>query len=250
MMNRHSSLQLAKGVWGLMLTFSILLTCFCSSDALAVDNKTQFDDPSRAISINTPSASVAVRHTKPADFLHERASVDAQRVANWVVNSRDNHDMPFVIVDKKEARVFVFYAEGRLRAASPVLLGLATGDDTIAGIGQRKLSAIRPEERTTPAGRFVASLGHNLHGVGILWIDYDSGISLHRVITSNPQEHRAKRLSTATPFDKRISYGCINVPAKFYESVVNPAFAKTNGIIYVLPDTKSLEEVFGSYGFN
>jgi hypothetical protein len=168
-------------------------------------------------------------------------------VADWVVDSGDNHKMSFVIIDKTNARVFVFNANGQLRGAAPALLGLARGDDAVPGIGSRKLSSIRPEERTTPAGRFVAALGRNMQGVVILWVDYDTAISLHRVLTSNRKEHRLQRLATLTLLDKRISYGCINVPAKFFDKVVRPAFTRTSGIVYVLPETKSAREVFGSY---
>jgi len=58
---------------------------------------------------------------------------------------------------------------------------------------------------------------------------------------------QVQRLATSTPLDKRISYGCINVPARFFENVVRPAFTKTNGIVYVLPETKSVREIFASY---
>jgi hypothetical protein len=33
----------------------------------------------------------------------------------------------------------------------------------------------------------------------------------------------------------------------FFENVVRPAFTKTNGIVYVLPETRSAREVFTSY---
>jgi hypothetical protein len=155
--------------------------------------------------------------------------------------------MPFVIVDKTDARVFVFHADGSLRGTAPALLGLTTGDESIAGIGDRALSTIRPEERTTPAGRFVASLDRNSHGKGILWVDYDSAVSLHPVVNNNPRERRLERLATPTPLDNRISYGCINVPAKFYSNVVNPAFAGTNGIVYVLPEVRTIREVFPAF---
>ena len=36
------------------------------------------------------------------------------------------------------------------------------------------------EERTTPAGRFVASLDRDVHGQEVLWVDYDAAISMHR----------------------------------------------------------------------
>lgn len=182
-----------------------------------------------------------------ANFRQERTSVDAQRVADWIVDSGDNQQLPFMVLDKVDARVYLFHADGQLQAASAVLLGLAVGDDSVADIGERKLSSIRSEERTTPAGRFVASLGRNLHGGQILWVDYASALSLHPVITSNPKERRAQRLSTPTPHDNRISFGCINVPNDFFERAVKPAFASSNGIVYVLPETRPLRKVFPSF---
>ena len=182
-----------------------------------------------------------------ANFEHEDVSQVARQIADWVVDSGDNQSLPFIILDKIDAKVFVFHADGRLRGAAAALIGLAVGDDSVPGIGERKLSTIRPEERITPAGRFVAALDRNLHGKKILWVDYDSAISLHPVITSNPTERRAQRLATPSPLDKRISYGCINVPAEFFRNVVSPAFAGSNGIVYVLPETKSAREFFGAY---
>ena len=128
--------------------------------------------------------------------------------------------MPFAIVDKIYAKVFVFDAGGRLRGAAPALLGMARGDDTIPGIGDRKLSDIPPRERVTPAGRFVASLGFNVHGKDVLWVDYNDAVSLHRVVTNNPKERRLERLASPKPLEHRISWGCINVPANFYIDVV------------------------------
>jgi hypothetical protein len=190
---------------------------------------------------------VGIDRAKRADFALERVSKVARSIADWVVHSSDNRGLPFVIVDKADARVFVFHADGRLRGATPALLGLARGDDAAPDIGTRPMSRIRPEERTTPAGRFEAALDRSISGKEILWVDYDTAISMHPVVTSNPAEHRARRLATETPLDNRISYGCINVPAKFFETVVHPAFSGTNGIVYVLPETKPAGEVFSSY---
>jgi hypothetical protein len=184
------------------------------------------------------------RALKVAQFEREPASLDARHTADWVVDSGNNTGLPFVILDKKEARVFVFHADGRLRGATPALIGFAVGDDSVPGIGDKKLSDIRPHERTTPAGRFVASLDRNLKGGQILWVDYDAAISLHPVITSNAKERRAERLASPSPLDNRISYGCINVPADFFKNVVSPAFAGSNGIVYVLPETRSVKLFF------
>jgi hypothetical protein len=200
--------------------------------------------PARSAKAPQPDAATGV---KRAVFAHEQASRDVRYIADWVVDSGDNRGLPFVIIDKTDAKIFVFDASGRIRGAAPALLGLARGDDTVPGIGDRELSDIRPEERTTPAGRFVAERGMSTRGVDVVWVDYDSGVSLHRVITSNPRERRLERLATPTPADNRISYGCINVPAAFYNEVVNPSFTGTNGIVYVLPETRPIHQVFDSY---
>ncbi|MFZ3252957.1 MAG: hypothetical protein WA133_01580, partial [Syntrophales bacterium] len=62
---------------------------------------------------------VVAHRPKRANFERERASHEARRVADWVVDSGDNRSMPFVIVDKTDAKVFVFHADGRLRGAAP-----------------------------------------------------------------------------------------------------------------------------------
>lgn len=172
------------------------------------------------------------------------ASPAARQVAAWVRDTADNHGLPFVIVDKIHAQALAFDPEGRLLGAAPVLLGLARGDVSPPGIGDRPLSAITPDERITPSGRYLASMGENLAGKGILWIDYDAALSLHPVVTTRAADRRLQRLATATTEDNRISYGCINVPARFYEDVVQRAFHGTTGVVYILPETRSLADVF------
>ncbi|MCE9665950.1 hypothetical protein LY622_21195 [Halomonas sp. M5N1S17] len=180
-------------------------------------------------------------------FIHEHASEEVRAIVSWVTHSEDNLGMPFMIVDKREARVFMFDATGQLSGEASALLGMAVGDDSVPGIGERALANIRPDERTTPAGRFVASLGRNLKGGEILWVDYETAISLHPVVAGTPRERRAERLATPYAHDKRITYGCINVPKTFYTTVVSPAFKHSNGIVYVLPETRSKHAVFESY---
>ncbi|MFC5500545.1 hypothetical protein ACFPOE_23585 [Caenimonas terrae] len=200
-----------------------------------------------AAGMQPAAAAGEVRAPRHANFEREQASPDARHIADWALDSGDNAGMPFVVVDKVHARVFVFGADGRLLGASAALLGLARGDDSVPGIGERKLSSIQPQERTTPAGRFVAALDKSLAGEEILWVDYDSGVAMHRVIATVPKERRLQRMESALPQEHRITFGCINVPVRFYEKVVSPAFTGTSGIVYVLPETRPAREVFGSY---
>lgn len=189
-------------------------------------------------------------HTEPvrlADFGQVMPSPDVHHLANWTVYTRDHQGKSFVIVDKKDAKVYVFDPAGRLQAASPALLGSAIGDDTVPGIGDRPIAQVLPEERTTPAGRFIAEIGMNTRGEDVVWVDYDAAVSMHRVITTNPWERRLERLASPTVDDNRISYGCINLPRDFYETVLSPAVRNSGAIIYVLPETRPAQQVFGSY---
>jgi hypothetical protein len=170
----------------------------------------------------------------------------APQVARWVLASSDNGGLPFVVVDKRRALVSVYDSEGLLVGAAPALLGLAAGDGSAPGVGDRALSAIRPDERTTPAGRFVASYGAASGQKKVLWIDYATAISLHPVITSEPKERRPERLSTPTAEDNRITYGCINVSGAFYREVVASTI-RDRAIVYILPDVAPLESVFPGY---
>ena len=174
-----------------------------------------------------------------------RAQGELESLVQWVRASGDNQGAAFAVVDKKGARVHVFDAGGKERASAPILLGLARGDDSIPGIGERPMAQIRPEERTTPAGRFATEPGRNLQGEDIVWIDYDAAVSMHRVRATNPAERRLERLATPGVEDNRISYGCINVPAAFYDAYVKPTLGTRRGVVYVLPETRPLAAVFG-----
>lgn len=173
-------------------------------------------------------------------------TADAAEVFDWIARSRDNEGLPFMIIDKRRAHLWVFDPLGKLQGNAPVLLGVARGDDTAPGIGDKKLSEIKSEERTTPAGRFVAEVGTNARGEDVVWVDYDTAVSMHRVLTTNAKEQRARRLQTPTPSDNRVSYGCINVPKVFFEEVVSATVRGGNSVVYVLPESRPLRSVFGS----
>jgi hypothetical protein len=145
------------------------------------------------------------------DFGVSRPSPEVREVADWVLRTGDAGGRAWVIVP---------------------------------GIGDRPLLQIRPEERTTPAGRFVAEPGVNAQGEDIVWVDYDAAVSMHRVRTHVKTERRLQRLASPTPQDNRISYGCINLPRHFYEAVLAP-YARAGAVVYVLPEIRTHRDVFG-----
>ena len=251
-LTRSVSLSFARGLLMCVVAVNALIL---PAAAAAAPNSLAFSTPDLTLDLNNPASAptngepqaAPAKPVRLANFGMEVFSPESRKLADWVVDSADNGKLPFMIIDKVQARVFVFDVQGQLRGATAALLGLAIGDHTVPGIGQRKLSSIRPDERTTPAGRFVASLDRDIHGHEVLWVDYDSALSLHRVVTGQPKERRAERLASPSPLDNRISFGCINVPVKFYEQVISPSFTGTNGIVYILPETRTAAQVFGSY---
>jgi hypothetical protein len=172
------------------------------------------------------------------------ASEAAGRLIAWVSAAHDNGALPYLVIDKQAASLFLFGAKGDFRGQTPVLLGVGVGDDSSPGVGAKSLAEIGPAERTTPAGRFVAKFGRAFGNQRVLWVDYANSVALHAVITTNPKEHRVQRLLSPTPDDNRISFGCINVGTSFYAKQLRPLFQKTGGVVYILPETRSLDEVF------
>lgn len=175
-----------------------------------------------------------------------RISSDAHTMAQWVQRTGDNRGRPFAIMDKKSARFVVFDGRGRVIGAAAALIGLAPGDHAVPGIGARPLSQILPEERTTPAGRFASEPGRNLDGESVVWVDYDAGFAIHRLRPGPAQERRQERLMSSSPADNRVSLGCIVVAGSFYDSVVAPVLGARKGVVYVLPETRPVQEFVGT----
>jgi hypothetical protein len=188
---------------------------------------------------SVPSPDVATPDGEETDRLEA-----VTRVANWIAASKDNGSVPYIIVDKKAATLFLFNANGKSLGKAPILIGVAEGDDATPGVGRKTLAEIGPAERTTPAGRFLARFGLAVGKQKVLWVDYATSVALHPIPPGHPDERRRQRMLSPTPDDNRITWGCINVPSAFYNKSVRPLFQRKGGYIYVLPDTKPLEVVF------
>lgn len=206
-----------------------------------------------ALAAAAPAAGAA-RPSEPAPSQSEAAPVrknaivpspDAERVVDWIAASGDNRGLPYAIVDKNNASLFLFSAKGKALGAVPVLIGVATGDEATPGIGSKNLAEIGPAEKTTPAGRFLAKFGLAAGKERVLWVDYATSVALHPIPPgASKKEHRRERLLSPTSDDNRITFGCINVPLAFYGKTVRPLFLRRGGYVYVMPDTKPLEDVF------
>ncbi|MEP6505656.1 MAG: hypothetical protein ABJD97_20150 [Betaproteobacteria bacterium] len=187
---------------------------------------------------------------RPTDTVSELAMVDAsddaRYVEHWIHEKGDDHGRPFVIVDKKAAHIYVFAAGGTLVGDSSTLLGSARGDVPVPGAGQKDPSRLLPYERKTPAGRFESQPGRNLHGEPVVWVDYDTGIAIHRVRPGAAQGQRLSSLATADANDQRLSLGCVVVPEVFFLGVVLPTLGHGHATIYVLPEDGPVQAMFAA----
>jgi hypothetical protein len=187
------------------------------------------------------------RNGEPASALSEvDASSDARYVESWIHARGDDQGRPFAIVDKKAARIFVFGAGGQLVGTSATILGLARGDQPVPGAGQKDPAQLLPYERKTPAGRFESQPGRNLNGEQVVWVDYDTGIAIHRVRPGRAQLQRLHSLATNDADDKRLSLGCVVVPETFFTDVVLPTLGHTPGTVYVLPEDGPVQAMFAN----
>ena len=211
------------------ITFLLAPLALCATSAEAAS-------PPKARAKNNPSAPLASAITP---------SPDERRVAAWIASSRDNHALPYAVIDKKDASLILYDGRGVPIGQVPVLIGIAQGDDATPGVGNKTLATIGPAEKTTPAGRFLAKFGYAAGRQKVLWVDYTNSVAIHAIPADAAKgEMRRERLLSPEPDDNRITFGCINVPRTFYGSTLRPLFQKKGGYVYILPDTKSLDDVF------
>lgn len=195
-----------------------------------------------AMAIATAGTSQAL--AAPVSLKGHAASKEAKALAKWIGTSGDAAGKAFAIVDKKNARMHLFDARHRLVASTSVLLGQTVGDHTVSGVGERaQAGRVGMHERTTPAGRFETEPGRNLTGEDIIWLDYDAALAIHRVRDGAHMAGRIDRLKTATPDDNRVSWGCVVVPVDFYLDKVHPVFSRSAGVVYVMPESGSPEQL-------
>jgi primosomal protein N' len=186
---------------------------------------------------------VSSAQAQGVSYLWHTPSKDVQFAVGEILKTKDHQGLPFAVVDKKNAQLFVFNSSGNLQGAAPALLGLTPGDVETAQVMGASTETLGAAWRTTPAGRFVSEPGHNLTGEAIVWVDYAARLAIHRLRPAAAYERRPERLASSTPEDNRITLGCVVVDPAFYDSVVAPVLGKGYGVIYVLPEHEPLQRM-------
>lgn len=160
-----------------------------------------------------------------------------QATVQHIVRTDDNEGKPFIVANKQAGTLTVYTATGQELTSTPALFGKNVGDSITA-------------KNTTPSGRYGMTRveGANIKGNergqygnsaqaltvdGQLQTNNAGNLAIHRVL---PIENRQGRLDSATTTDNRISHGCINVPASFYDAYIDNA---GDAVVYVLPETNA-----------
>ncbi len=180
-------------------------------------------------------ASPCVQAAAPSGSTQAPSAPTAE-LLRWVAHTGNHASRPYVVVDKQQARVWVFDAQHQQVASSPALLGLARGDHEVPDIATRDVQHLAREARITPAGRFNTEPGVNLQGEHVVWLDYEAGLAMHRVRPGQAQTARLKRLAAEVASAQRVSMGCVVLPVAFYDSVIQPLLGHQAGVVYVLPE--------------
>jgi hypothetical protein len=188
-----------------------------------------------------PAARAMSPPAVPASSDIHPQSEAAGQLLHWIAHTGNNAGRPYVVVDKRQAQVWVFDAQHRGLASSAALLGLTPGDHEVADIHRRDVATLSREARITPAGRFATEPGVNLQGEDVVWLDYAAGLAMHRVRPGLAQTARLRLLAAQVASAQRVSMGCVVLPVAFYEKVIRPLLGRQTGWVYVLPEHGALQ---------
>lgn len=202
-----------KKVWNALRN-----TVAAVSMALAVSLGTNvvISQPAEAATSLTPAAGEVVMTSA------------AKATLDHINETSDNGGRPFIIADKKAGKLYLMNADGKVVDTTPALFGRDTSDavrtDRATGAGKYDLTYNRDQRLPSGYEGSVQSFDTGTNG---------ETFAIHRVIDVKG-ENRSGRLASATAHDNRITHGCINVPAEFYNQHLD---GELGAVLYVLPET-------------
>ncbi len=191
--------------------------------------------------LNGVCADAKEKESKPL----ESASEEVRKTVKWIKKRKDNMKLPYAIIDKKNAHIYIFDPKSKILDSGPVLLGIAKADKIDPKTLNAPLSAIGKNDRVTPSGRYRSIIGKDHKGKEVLWVDTKYAIALHKV-ANVPGQKRIVRLNSATSEDNRITWGCINVSVPLFKKVISPLFKPKTGMVYILPEAAPVEQLLAS----
>lgn len=187
---------------------------------------------SMALAVHLGSSMVVSQPAEAANLTPQAGEVVMSSAAkaslDHIIDTADNGGRPFVIADKKAGKLYLMNAEGKVVDTTPALFGKTPSDaaKTAGATGAGKYDLTYNRDTRLPSG-YAGSVQ-----------SFDTGtngdqFAIHRVIDVKGQ-NRQSRLDSKTARDNRITLGCINVPAEFYDAHLDNDLG---AVLYVLPET-------------
>jgi len=206
-------------------SWALLLMTLCTAQA--------------ALAVNAPLNPPAQRLR--AELGGVAASADVRMVSDWIMRKNKHKGRPFIVVDKKGGMLFAFEANGHLLAGSPGLFGAMHSDVLTTAQAAKSIDDVGESDKITPAGVFRGEAYKSpSYGNAVRFARYaNSNLLIHRAFNSE----RMRLLKSPTLSDRRITYGCINVPPAFMDHVLVTHFGGES-TVFVLPENQSARSFF------
>lgn len=171
----------------------------------------------------------------PADVASQM-SEEAKIIYRQVAPLAKQEQRGFMIADKRNGKLHMFFASGQHLASDTALYGADIGD-VMQG------DSLRGGKKITPAGKFTLEVVRDSDyegGYRLDLVETSDGngiIAVHPAYLGDVNERRLERLASPDVKDNRISYGCINTSHELFLNKIKPQLGEFNGgFIYVLPE--------------
>jgi hypothetical protein len=175
------------------------------------------------------------QETVPADVI-EQMSEDARIAYQQLAPLAKNKNRGFIIADKKNGKIHMFYSSGQHLASDTALFGKDIGD-------KFEGDSLKGGRKITPAGKFTLKATEDAEYAGGWRFDLqetlmgDGVIAIHPAWLGDVKEKRLERLASPDAKDNRISYGCINTSHDTFLQKLKPNLNEFDGgMIFVLPE--------------
>ena len=206
-------------------------------------HKNQVYDSETGRNLSSPFRSLAstqdVKLEKQRRVQYQNLS-DKETIINF---HRDNPKKDgcqhYAVVDKKNAKIYVYSLNGSLVFSEEVLVGIKASDEKTKWTEYNDRN--HQGSYTTGAGVFTIgqpkngdyyAKNYNNH---ILQIEGQNVFAIHQV--PNNLNERYKKFNTGNPLDRRVSQGCVNMRQSDYLTLTK--WMKPTCKVYVLPEEQN-----------
>lgn len=202
---------------------------------------------------NVPQAFAATRNISIAAPTNVPMSDIAKTTYSLSAPVAIKNKQALFIADKPNGMIHMFDEKGQFIASSNALYGKQAGDILTEESRSKPIEKITTVDKVTPAGTYELSFSKDLSGdyAGGYTLRFNDkkgdlgGIAIHSVYLGDVKEDRLKKLSSADPADKKVSFGCVNTSPEFILNEVLPRAStifegNKKAMAVVIPDQQAM----------